>query len=120
MDTVTQVAVDGDGVLVGVQHGAAGSSGPPGGELVTPGQLFSPQEEAFLRHYADRRSRYEAMIAAGYVPGPLTMAEEQGVLAQAGEVLGRTEQLSISQAASAIGADRIAYLAVLWRWCQAE
>lgn len=97
-----------------IRAGAGASSAP------TVGELFTPQEEAALRHYSETRSRYEAMVAAGYVSQPHTLQDHADLVAQMGRLLARAEQMSLSQIASAIGGDKVAYISVLWQWCQCD
>ena len=92
-----------------------------GKEIVrSVGELFTPQEEAFLRHYSESKLRYEAMIAAGFVTQPPTVQEEHAVMSQASALVARAEQLSLSQLGLALGADRIYFLSRLKWVCDSD
>ena len=92
-------------------------------DALAAGDVLDPQEQAFLRHYSDSLSRLHAMIAAGYYQNDNTieskdlMVTQQEVIAQAGAILGRAERLPLPTIASAVGADKVAFLARLWAIC---
>lgn len=78
---------------------------------------FTAQEEAFLRAYSETLLRREALIQAGMLPPGQSMAQDQQAMQQAGEVVGRAEQLPWSQLALALGADRVYFLSRLKTVC---
>ncbi len=113
METIRADA--GQAVVVG--PGASPSPGAKGDDVpLAAHDLFNPQEEAFLRAYSESRLRYEAMVAAGYPDADNDEAKHR-LVAKAGELLMRVEQLSLAAIGSAVGADKVAYMATLWRWC---
>ena len=87
----------------------------------TESPIFTPQEEAFLRSYSESLSRIDAMKASGFSTlQTLQQADEQAILARSAQILARADKLSLSAICNAVGADKGAFAAVLWKWCQAE
>ena len=91
-----------------------------GGDQTRQAPLFTPQEEAALRHYSEAPKRFEAMVAAGYVASVPDISEYQRVVAQMGDILGRAEQMTLAQVAFSVGADKVAFCGRLWHLCQSE
>lgn len=80
---------------------------------------FTDSQNVFLQRYAETSNRIDAMVSAGLAPGPPSTPEEQASVAlAAAQIIAKAETMPISAIASALGGDRIALLAIIWRVCQ--
>ena len=92
------------------------SADTAGGGL-TSEDLFSAEEEHFLRAYSEKLVRLEAMLAAFPRRKAPDIQEVAALEQEAGRLLARTEQLGWPMVASAVGLDRLYFLARLKRVC---
>ena len=92
------------------------SADTAGGGL-TAADLFTAEEEHFLRAYSEKLVRLEAMLAAFPRRKAPDMQEVVALEQEAGRLLARAEQLAWPMVASAVGLDRLYFLARLKRVC---
>ena len=103
-------------VAVGVQED---TSVPDSAQPLTAAELFTPQEEAFLRDYTSHLHRVRALTAAGLLPTTtLTPDDTHTAIQQAGRLIAKAEQLPWPSLASAVGADKLYFISNLKRVCE--
>ena len=95
------------------------SVNPRDARPVTAAELFTPQEEMFLRDYTSHLHRLRALTAAGLVSAVVTPDDTHTAIQQAGKLIAKAEQLPWPSLASAVGADKLYFISNLKRVCEA-
>ncbi len=78
---------------------------------------FTDAEVLFLHHYSQSLDRVAAMRTSGLALGCGARQDDDTLELVASGVLRKAERLPVAELASALGADRVAFLTRLWQVC---